>query len=98
MRNLADFTRRMNGDGSGNGSGAGLHGRAIGVIGMPGDRRDEDMRAYGALAAGAFDEIIVREDRNLRGREPGATASIVAVGVRESREKGTGKTSQRDSV
>ena len=41
---------------------------------MPGDRRDEDMREYGALAAGAFDEIIVREDRNLRGRAPGVAA------------------------
>ena len=73
MRNLADFSRKMAGDsssGNGNGTtaGGGRHGRAIGVIGMPGDRRDEDMREYGALAAGAFDEIIVREDRNLRGR------------------------------
>ena len=46
-------------------------GRAIGVIGIPGDRRDQDQRDYGALAATAFDEIIIREDRNLRGREPG---------------------------
>ena len=96
MRNLADFTRRMNGDGSGNGTG--LHGRAIGVIGMPGDRRDEDMREYGALAAGAFDEIIVREDRNLRGREPGATATLVADGVRQAREKGTGRTLRVDKI
>src|SRR5213080_3898481 len=50
MRNLADFARRMNGDGSGNGNGR--TGRAIGVIGMPGDRRDDDMREYGAYAAG----------------------------------------------
>ena len=46
-------------------------GRAIGVIGIPGDRRDEDQREYGAIAATAFDEIIVREDKNLRGRAPG---------------------------
>jgi len=96
MRNLADFTRRMNGDGSGNGTG--LHGRAIGVIGMPGDRRDEDMREYGAYAATAFDEIIVREDRNLRGRDPGATATIVADGVRRAKEKGTGKTIRVDKI
>jgi cyanophycin synthetase len=96
MRNLADFTRRMNGDGSANGSGR--NGRAIGVIGMPGDRRDEDMREYGALAAGAFDEIIVREDRNLRGREPGATATLVADGVRQAKEKGTGKTVRVDKI
>ena len=46
-------------------------GRAIGVIGIPGDRRDDDQREYGAIAATAFDEIIVREDKNLRGRAPG---------------------------
>jgi cyanophycin synthetase len=96
MRNLADFARRMNGDGSGNGSGR--TGRAIGVIGMPGDRRDEDMREYGAYAAGAFDEIIVREDRNLRGREPGAAATLVADGVRRAREKGTGRTIRVDKI
>ena len=49
-------------------------GRAIGVIGIPGDRRDEDQREYGAIAAGSFDEVIVREDKNLRGRSAGETA------------------------
>src|SRR5262245_7002638 len=98
MRNLADFARKMAGDASGNGSSAARHGRAIGVIGMPGDRRDEDMREYGSLAAGAFDEIIVREDRNLRGRAPGATATLVADGVREAREKGAARTIRVDKV
>jgi cyanophycin synthetase len=96
MRNLADFARRMNNDGTGNGAGRG--GRAIGVIGMPGDRRDEDMREYGSLAAGAFDEIIVREDRNLRGRKPGETATSVADGVRQARENGTGRTTRVDKI
>ena len=63
MRNLADFARRMNGDGSGNGAGRG--GRAIGVIGMPGDRRDEDMREYGALRRRR-----VRRDHRPRGPQP----------------------------
>jgi cyanophycin synthetase len=105
MRNLADFTRRMSGDGdgpskpsNGNGKGGGRSGRAIGVIGMPGDRRDEDMRDYGALAAGAFDEIIIREDRNLRGRAPGATATLVADGVRRAREDGSGRTIRTDKI
>lgn len=95
MRNLADFTRRMNTDGDGT---SGRGGRAIGVIGMPGDRRDEDMRDYGALAAGAFDEIIVREDRNLRGRAPGVAATLVADGVRRAREEGTGRTVHVDKI
>ncbi len=95
MRNLADFARRMNGDGEGS---SGRAGRALGVIGMPGDRRDEDMREYGAYAAGAFDEIIVREDRNLRGREPGVAANLVADGVRRARKDGTGRTVRVDKI
>ncbi len=63
-------------------------GRSIGIIGIPGDRRDEDQRAYGALAATAFDEIIVREDRNLRGRPVGQSAANVLDGVRQARTQG----------
>jgi cyanophycin synthetase len=47
------------------------------------------MRDYGALAATAFDEIIVREDRNLRGRAPGETASRVLAGIRGARAGGS---------
>src|SRR4029079_9133858 len=63
-------------------------GRAIGVIGIPGDRRDEDQREYGAIAAKAFDEIIVREDKNLRGRAPGVSAGNVIDGIRAARGEG----------
>jgi cyanophycin synthetase len=76
-------------DTSGNGGRPqGREGRAIGVIGIPGDRRDEDMREYGRLAALAFDEIIVREDKNLRGRKAGETAEIVLSGVRVAQAEG----------
>jgi len=95
MRNLADFVNRMMADGAG---GKGRSGRAIGVIGMPGDRRDEDMREYGALAATAFDEIVVREDRNLRGRKPGASAELVAEGVQRARTAAGGRTVRTDKV
>jgi cyanophycin synthetase len=54
------------------------------VIASPGDRREEDMRELGRVAARFFDEIVVREDRNLRGRRPGETAALVAEGVREA--------------
>jgi cyanophycin synthetase len=63
-------------------------GRAIGVIGIPGDRRDDDQRQYGAIAAGSFDEVIVREDKNLRGRQPGESAANVIDGVRAARAAG----------
>ena len=66
----------------------GRTGRAIGVIGIPGDRRDEDMREFGQIAATAFDVLIVREDANLRGRKPGETAAIVMEGVRAAQAAG----------
>ena len=94
MRQLADFVNRMMVDPQtkagrlGTGRGDTRTGRAIGVLGIPGDRRDEDQREYGALAAGAFDEVIVREDKNLRGRAPGETAANVIEGVRAARAAG----------
>ena len=97
MRNLADFTRRMMSDGDGSRASS-RAGRAIGVIGMPGDRRDEDMRAYGELAAGAFDELIVREDRNLRGRKPGVTAELVADGARTGGGRNGGRAVKVDKI
>ena len=81
MRQLADFVERMMSEPMSkagrigpSSNGHARTGRAIGVIGIPGDRRDDDQREYGAIAATAFDEIIVREDKNLRGRAPGESA------------------------
>jgi cyanophycin synthetase len=62
--------------------------RAIGVIGMPGDRREEDHKAYGAIAAEAFDSIYVREDAHLRGRKPGEAAANVVAGVHDAQAAG----------
>ena len=76
MRQLADFVNRMITEPKGR------TGRTIGVIGIPGDRRDQDQRDYGALAATAFDDVIIREDRSRRGRKPGETAANVAAGIR----------------
>ena len=76
MRHLADFVNRMMAEPKGR------TGRAIGVIGIPGDRRDEDQREYGALAATAFDDIYIREDKGLRGRTAGESAANVAKGIR----------------
>jgi cyanophycin synthetase len=63
-------------------------GRTIAVIGIPGDRRDDDMRDFGSVAARTFDEIIVREDRNLRGRAPGVAAGHVVEGIEAARGDG----------
>ena len=67
---------------------AARQGRAIGVIGVPGDRRDADQREYGALAASAFDSLYVREDVNLRGRKPGESAAHVLEGIDAARKDG----------
>ncbi|MDO8485633.1 MAG: cyanophycin synthetase [Candidatus Limnocylindrales bacterium] len=104
MRQLADFVGRMmvQPQTKAGRIGAAKHGtrtgRAIGVLGIPGDRRNEDQREYGAIAAGAFDEIIVREDRNLRGRGPGESASNVVEGIRAARAAGSARATRADKV
>ena len=104
MRQLADFVNRMMVEPQtkagriGTGKGGQRTGRAIGVLGIPGDRRNEDQREYGAIAAGAFDEIIVREDKNLRGRQPGETATNVIEGIRTARGEGHARATRYDKV
>jgi cyanophycin synthetase len=105
MRNLADFVTRMMAEPQTKAgrigpatNGQARTGRAIGVIGIPGDRRDDDQREYGALAATAFDEIIVREDKNLRGRAPGVSAANVAEGVRSARADGRARTQKTEKI
>jgi cyanophycin synthetase len=86
------------GEGNGHAAAASRPGRAIGVIGIPGDRRDEDQREFGRLAALSFDEIIVREDKNLRGRKPGEAAGHVLEGVRKAQADGNGRTQKAEAV
>jgi cyanophycin synthetase len=59
--------------------------RRIAVIATPGDRRDEDMRELGKVAARFFDELIVREDANPRGRQRGEIAAHVMEGVEQAK-------------
>ncbi len=58
-----------------------VHGRRIGVIAAPGDRRDEDILALSTAAAPAFDYFILREDDDLRGRQPGEVAELLRRGL-----------------
>jgi cyanophycin synthetase len=53
----------------------------IGMISTAGDRRDDDMRELGALAARHFDVVVVREDQRLRGRPAGETAGLIVEGA-----------------
>ncbi|QHI38144.1 Cyanophycin synthetase [Kordia antarctica] len=40
----------------------------VGIIAGIGDRREEDNKEMGGIAAEMFDEIIIRQDKNLRGK------------------------------
>ena len=53
----------------------------IGIIAGVGDRRDEDIIALGTLAAKMFDEVIVRQDRNLRGRSENEIIELMLQGI-----------------
>lgn len=86
MRMLGDFVDRL-ADSLGASADLGRPSR-IGVIATAGDRRDDDMRELGEVAAGHFDTVIVREDARLRGRKPGETAALVEEGVRAAMERG----------
>jgi cyanophycin synthetase len=56
-------------------------GPAIGVVGGPGDRRDEDLIELGKLSATFFERIIVKEDDDTRGRAWGEVAELIVQGI-----------------
>jgi cyanophycin synthetase len=53
----------------------------IGVISGTGDRRDEDIRELGEISANYFDQIIIRCDKNLRGRTAEEIISLLQEGI-----------------
>lgn len=53
----------------------------IGVISGTGDRRDEDIRELGVISAQYFDEIIIRCDKNLRGRTADEIINLLKEGI-----------------
>jgi cyanophycin synthetase len=53
----------------------------IGIISGTGDRRDEDIRKLGEISAKYFDEIIIRCDKNLRGRTAEEIIGLLQEGV-----------------
>lgn len=55
----------------------------IGVISGTGDRRDEDIRELGEISAQFFDEIIIRCDKNLRGRTAEEIIDLLQQGIRK---------------
>jgi cyanophycin synthetase len=53
----------------------------VGVIAGIGDRRPQDNQAIGRVAAEMFDEIIIRQDKNLRGRTEAELIEMLQQGI-----------------
>ncbi|HYW12513.1 MAG TPA: cyanophycin synthetase [Longimicrobium sp.] len=69
VRGLMDFVTRM------------PAARRIGVVTMPGDRRDEDLREMGEIVS-VLDYVVVKEhDHYRRGRPAGDVARLIAEGL-----------------
>lgn len=51
--------------------------RYTGVIGMPGDRRDESIEEAGRLCGRFFSKLYIKEDNDLRGRKAGEVADLL---------------------
>lgn len=53
----------------------------VGIVAAVGDRRDEDIIAVGVESARIFDEIIIRQDKNLRGRTEEDMIALMMQGI-----------------
>ena len=72
---LCDFVSKMDGS------------PKIGIISGTGDRRDDDIRELGRISARHFDEIIIRQDKNLRGRTAEEIINLLVQGIDETKRK-----------
>jgi cyanophycin synthetase len=57
--------------------------RVTGIIGVPGDRDDSVVERAGRVAARGFHRVIIKEDKDLRGREAGEVAKLLCAVVGE---------------
>jgi cyanophycin synthetase len=65
LRALCDFSQGWN------------HGRRAIVLGLPGDRTDALIREAASVAGCGFDQVIIREDKDLRGRRGGEVPELI---------------------
>ena len=71
MQLLCDFVSKIDGS------------PKVGIISGTGDRRDEDIREIGRIASRYFDEIIIRQDRHLRGRKAEDIVELLVEGIND---------------
>ena len=98
---LGDFVERMTSDVQGGeqpGAASWTANIRVAVVATAGDRRDEDMHDLGRVAARYFDEVIIREDRNPRGRPRGRTAELILEGVRQAQSAGAARAGSAEIV
>ncbi|HEY1403370.1 MAG TPA: cyanophycin synthetase, partial [Pyrinomonadaceae bacterium] len=57
--------------------------RVTGIIGVPGDRDDSLVEQAGRVAARGFHRVIIKEDKDLRGRESGTVAKLLCDAVND---------------
>lgn len=58
----------------------------VGVLSATGDRRDEDILSVGKLSAQIFDEIIIKHDKDLRGRTRDEITKLLLEGIYSERK------------
>ncbi|MDP9330873.1 MAG: cyanophycin synthetase [Actinomycetota bacterium] len=101
LETLGDFVERLTNDvptGERPGEASWAANVRVAVVATAGDRRDEDMRELGVIAARYFDEVIIREDRNTRGRPRGETASLILEGVERAQASGRARAGHTEIV
>jgi cyanophycin synthetase len=57
------------------------------VLNGTGDRRDDDIREFGRIAADNFDRIVIRTGNYLRGRTPDELHGLLQEGIAQSKNK-----------
>lgn len=55
-----------------------------GIIGVPGDRDIKTVVKVGELSGNFFDSIVIKEDKDLRGKKKGEIANLILQGVRKT--------------
>ncbi|MGG7176947.1 cyanophycin synthetase [Clostridium paraputrificum] len=65
--------------------------KVIGVIGVPGDRKDEMILKIGSMCSSVMDTIYIKEDKSRRGRKPGEVAELLEKGIRNVNNKNKSK-------
>ena len=72
----------------------------VGIIAGVGDRREEDTNELGSIAAEMFDEIIIRQDKNLRGKSEEDLIKMLDAGIkmRDPNKKTTIIPSEKEAI